>query len=128
MSISFFIPSQKEDSLLSKLEQINYFLKQQGLNKIELAYDVKRDYIENLAEEYLLTVSLGQMESIENGITYDFLYDVTGRYRSGNSLNDMVKIAYALASLENSFIYNDNGLLDLQEIYTPEEIKKFIVD
>lgn len=56
MSISFFIPSQKEDSLLSKLEQINSFLKQQGLNKIELAYDVKRDLIENLAEGSLLTV------------------------------------------------------------------------
>lgn len=55
------------------------------------------------------------------------MYDVSSKSRDPETIKIMNKLAYILSKSENSFIFDDNGILAGKCIYLPDEIRIFII-
>ncbi|AYO55246.1 hypothetical protein [Acinetobacter wuhouensis] len=67
------------------------------------------------------------LDKNEDDVLYKYMYDISSKSRDFETLNIMNKLAFLLSKYENSFIFDDNGLLGANKgIYSPEEMMEFI--
>lgn len=62
----------------------------------------------------------------EDDVLYNYMYDISSKSRDFETVNILNKLAYVLSKYENSFIFDDNGILIANKgIYFPEEMMEF---
>lgn len=64
----------------------------------------------------------------DDDILYRYIFSVNSKSRDMGIISIMNKLAYIFSKSENSFVFNDNGILPKKDIYFPNEIKEFIYD
>lgn len=146
--ISYSIPCKNNLSSNFLFNFIKNELEQNNISDVKLIFDEdqKKIYIDTLkarvwVDIYNIETTLSDLkdtvlgESIilscfpdknEDDVLYCYMYDVSSKSRDPETIKIMNKLAYVLSKSENSFIFDDNGILVANKgIYLPDEIIKF---
>ncbi|BAP36450.1 hypothetical protein [Acinetobacter guillouiae] len=147
--ISYSIPCKNNFSSNFLFNFIKNQLEQNNISDVKLIFDEdqKQLYIDTLkarvwVDIYNIETTLSDLKDTvlgkslilscfpdkkENDVLYFYMYDICSKSRDPETIKIMNKLAYVLSKSENSFIFDDNGILAGKCIYLPDEIGSFII-
>lgn len=147
--ISYSIPYKNNFSSNFLFNFIKNQLEQNNISDVKLIFDEdqKQLYIDTLkarvwVDIYNIETTLSDLKDTmlskslilscfpdkkENDVLYFYMYDIRSKSRDPETIKIMNKLAYVLSKSENSFIFDDNGILAGKCIYLPDEIGSFII-
>lgn len=147
--ISYSIPCKNNFSSNFLFNFIKNQLEQNNISDVKLIFDEdqKQLYIDTLkarvwVDIYNIETTLSDLKDTvlgkslilscfpdkkEDDVLYFYMYDIRSKSRDPETIKIMNKLAYVLSKSENSFIFDDNGILAGKCIYLPDEIRIFII-
>ena len=147
--ISYSIPCKNNFSSNFLFNFIKNQLEQNNISDVKLIFDEdqKQLYIDTLkarvwVDIYNIETTLSDLKDTDLGKSlilscfsdkkeddalYFYMYDIRSKSRDPETIKIMNKLAYVLSKSENSFIFDDNGILAGKRIYLPDEIGSFII-
>ncbi|WP_434277745.1 hypothetical protein [Acinetobacter sp. CE-15] len=147
--ISYSIPCKNNFSSIFLFNFIKNQLEQNNISDVKLIFDEdqKQLYIDTLkarvwVDIYNIETTLSDLKDTvlgkslilscfpdkkEDDVLYFYMYDIHSKSRDPETIKIMNKLAYVLSKSENSFIFDDNGILAGKCIYLPDEIGSFII-